>query len=436
MGIPHVNTLYAVQDDFAWASGQPGFKHCDVVQSDCLRYAKRWSYLLGAQKIVSRDTATEGLFQLGQKKYLNAIGKDEADYHERTRLIATGTFQERKQQLETIQALGQLKKEGFNFEFNFYGYTHFFPDYVERCKQAIQSLDLGDCVFIKEFTEDIERVLSEVNILVSLSKYESFPGSIKDAFAAGILVVATPVGGVSELIIDNVSGILCHGTSVEDLADGMRRALSLSAKKKRKISEHGRKIGRLELHHYRTANDLFRMYNMALDLNASDRQIMYLTKPASGIQISSPDSSVKGKSPTGHPTSLMPIGAGIVYDFTPRQQHWTGIDVLVETNKRASSGKLILKVCAPDGKELRTISKNMKHFNTGWLELRFTPINNSEDQEFQLEFSLKDSNPGTLLSLYQNSPPKHKILRMIRRLLRIIGIQLRGEQLYCREWYS
>jgi glycosyltransferase involved in cell wall biosynthesis len=436
MGIPHVNTLYAVEDDFAWASGQPGFKHCDVVQSDCLRYAKRWSYLLGAQKIVSRDTATEGLFQLGQTKYLKTIGSDSADFHETTRLIATGTFQERKQQLETIEALGALKKEGFNFELNFYGYTHFFPDYVVRCKKAIESLDLSDSVFINEFTEDIDQVLSEVDILVSLSKYESFPGSIKDAFAAGILVAATPVGGVSELIIDNVSGILCRGTSVEDLADGMRRALSLSRVKRAAIAEHGRKIGRLELHHYRTANDLFRMYNMALDLNASDRQIMYLTKPTAGIQVSSPDSSVRGKSPTGHPTSLMPIGAGIVYDFIPQQQHWTGIDVLVETNKRASSGKLTLSVCAADGKELRAITKNMKHFSSGWLELRFTPINNSEDQEFQLEFSLKDSHSGTLLSLYQNSPPKHKFIRMMRRFLRIIGIKLRGEQLYCREWYS
>jgi hypothetical protein len=43
------------------------------------------------------------------------------------RLIAAGTFQERKQQLETIEALGRLKADGLSdFELLFYGYTHFF----------------------------------------------------------------------------------------------------------------------------------------------------------------------------------------------------------------------------------------------------------------------------------------------------------------------
>lgn len=436
MAIPHVSTLYAVQDDFAWASGEPGFKHCDLVQSDCLRYAKRWSFLLGAQKFVSRDTATEGLFQLGQQKYLQSIGVDEADNTQPPNLVVTGTFQERKQQLETIEALGRLKSEGYKFKCKFFGYTHFFPDYVHRCEESIESLDLAQDVSIQGFTEDIVSVLSEADILLSLSKYESFPGSIKDALAAGLLVVATPVGGVNELIVDNISGILCKGTSTDDLAEGIKMSLQLSPQKRRDISEHGRNIGRLEMHHYRTANDLFRMYNAALDLNTSGRQVLYLSKPTNGIQISTPDTSIKGKSPRGHPTSLMPIGPGLVYDFTAQQQHWTGVDVLIETNQRPASGKLTLKVNTPDGKELRTVSKNMKHFNTGWLEFRFTPVNNSEDQEFLLEFHLENANPSTLLSLYQNAPPKHKIIRMFRRLMRMVGIRLHGEHLYCKEWYS
>lgn len=437
MKIPHVNTLYAVEDDFAWESGRPDFVHCNVVQSDCLRYATRWGQLLGVAKICSRDMATESLFKLGQHKFLQTIGKaGHADHHKQPRLVVTGTFQERKQQLETIEAIGHLKREGIDFELTFYGYSHFFPEYMEQCRQAIKTWELEERVFLRDFSEDIDQILADADMLLSLSTYESFPGSIKDALAAGVLVVATPVGGVSELIIDNISGILCTGTSVEELASGVRRAILLPSEKRQKIAEHGRNIARLELHPYRTANDLFRMYNMAIDINSDGQKTITAYAMADEIVPHAANVRSRVKSPSGQPSSLMPIGPGIVYAIVSEKEGWYGLDVLIETNQRPSSGELILKVSTPAGNLLRVVSTDMTAQQAGWIEMRFSPIINSINQQFHLEFTLENAKPQTLLSLYQDSPPKAKVIRIFKRFLRLLGIRLRGDQLYCRMWYS
>jgi hypothetical protein len=273
MKIPHVATMYAVEDSFRWPPGQPAFWHCAVNQSDCLRYANRWSELLGSERFCARDLATQELFDVGLNRHLAALGMDGAGAAgaQRTlRLIATGTFQDRKQQAETIEAVGQLMRRGFDCRLDLYGYLHFNPEYVQRCRDLIRDLAVDDRIAIHDYTEDIADVLRSADVLLSLSTYESFPGSVKDAMAAGVLVAATPVGGVAELIIEGVSGILCSGTSTVALSEGVERALSLSPSDRMRMSEQARRVARSELHPQRAASDLFQMYNRAIDRTRSE----------------------------------------------------------------------------------------------------------------------------------------------------------------------
>jgi len=186
LGIPHVSTLHQVEDDFAWGENKPHFEHCQVVHSDSLYYAKRWSQLLDAPRICSYGITTPGVFNLGQTQYLKSLGKENAGYTAgRMRLVSTGTFQPRKQQLETIEAAGRLRREGLDFELSLYGYTSFYEEYVERCRKAIQTWGLEECVFIREFTADIEGVLSEADVLLCLSRYESFPARSRKPWQRG-----------------------------------------------------------------------------------------------------------------------------------------------------------------------------------------------------------------------------------------------------------
>ena len=55
---------------------------------------------------------------------------------------------------------------------------------------------------------------------------ESSPTTVKEAFYCKIPVVATDVGGVSELVQDNITGLLIPSNNTEKLIDSINLLLS------------------------------------------------------------------------------------------------------------------------------------------------------------------------------------------------------------------
>ena len=72
--------------------------------------------------------------------------------------------------------------------------------------------------------ERVGEVLSRLDVLVVPSRwYENQPGVIFEAFAAGMPVVATNLGGMSEFVKHEVNGLLFVLEDAEDLARQLRR---------------------------------------------------------------------------------------------------------------------------------------------------------------------------------------------------------------------
>lgn len=72
--------------------------------------------------------------------------------------------------------------------------------------------------------EELGRVLSGIDVLVVPSRwYENAPGVIFEAFAAGVPVVATDLGGLSEFVGHGENGLLFRLDDAEDLARQLRR---------------------------------------------------------------------------------------------------------------------------------------------------------------------------------------------------------------------
>ncbi|MBD0330424.1 MAG: glycosyltransferase, partial [Thermoleophilia bacterium] len=61
----------------------------------------------------------------------------------------------------------------------------------------------------------------------------NFPHAAVEALAAGTPVVATPVGGVPEIVRDGENGLLVEPGSVDALADALRRLRSDAALRER-----------------------------------------------------------------------------------------------------------------------------------------------------------------------------------------------------------
>jgi glycosyltransferase involved in cell wall biosynthesis len=94
-------------------------------------------------------------------------------------------------------------------------------------QQQIQQLGLSGSVVLGGFRGDLDRFVPHFDLLALPSYTEGMPNVVLEAFAAGVPVVATSVGGVPEVVEDGVSGYLCPAGDADALADRLDAALSL-----------------------------------------------------------------------------------------------------------------------------------------------------------------------------------------------------------------
>jgi glycosyltransferase involved in cell wall biosynthesis len=86
--------------------------------------------------------------------------------------------------------------------------------------------------------EDAMENLKASSILVIPSRMESIPQVIKEAFYLKVPIIATNVGGIPELITDNVTGILVPPNNPELLQNAINKLLVDNETAKR-ISDAG-----------------------------------------------------------------------------------------------------------------------------------------------------------------------------------------------------
>lgn len=71
-------------------------------------------------------------------------------------------------------------------------------------------------------SKEVVKILSEATLLVIASYYrEGYPGCIIEAFAAGLPVVASNVGGIPEIVEDGINGRLCNPGDIEAFRDAI-----------------------------------------------------------------------------------------------------------------------------------------------------------------------------------------------------------------------
>jgi glycosyltransferase involved in cell wall biosynthesis len=102
----------------------------------------------------------------------------------------------------------------------------------------------------------------DVSVLCSLS--EGFPNSLIEAFAAGRPVVATPVGGVMDVVKEGVTGLLVPSDDPAQLADAMRK-LEADCGLRTRLGEAGRELVRNKFHKDIVIEKLSALYEKLAD---------------------------------------------------------------------------------------------------------------------------------------------------------------------------
>lgn len=113
----------------------------------------------------------------------------------------------------------------------------------QALEDRVRAADLSRHVVFAGFRTDIDRLLPGADILAQASFTEGLPNVVLEACAAGIPVVATDVGGTSEIIDDGVNGLLVPAGDPSALAE---RLLDLvrSPERRRAMGARGRDIAR------------------------------------------------------------------------------------------------------------------------------------------------------------------------------------------------
>lgn len=84
----------------------------------------------------------------------------------------------------------------------------------------INRFDLGQDVVIEEFTPDVERFFSKIDVLLAVAEHEAFGRTVIEAMQRQIPVIAIKSGGHSELIDDSENGFLIsQDRSGEEIAE-------------------------------------------------------------------------------------------------------------------------------------------------------------------------------------------------------------------------
>ncbi len=154
-----------------------------------------------------------------------------------------------------IKAIARLRLENLPVHLMIFGERSILdPGYADELKMMVKSEGLQEWITFRGFSSDAINSMRQCDVIVScsLSRFggpEAFPMTVLEAWFAGIPIIATAVGGTTELVEHRRNGILVP----EDDPLALARAIRLLIED-RKLAKRITKGGRESLLKYESHN--------------------------------------------------------------------------------------------------------------------------------------------------------------------------------------
>jgi glycosyltransferase involved in cell wall biosynthesis len=133
-------------------------------------------------------------------------------------ILMVGILNDNKGQYEALEILKYLDKK---FRLIIVGDG----EDREKIEKYIQNNNLKNRVILTGKINNVIDYYSQADILLFMSKNEGLPLTILEAMACGIPVLTTNVGGIGEIIKNNVNGIFINRNNKKEIADIIKKVI-------------------------------------------------------------------------------------------------------------------------------------------------------------------------------------------------------------------
>ena len=152
-------------------------------------------------------------------------------------VLATGNLTEIKGQKYLILAINSLVKNGTPVKCLIAGEGNL----RNKLQEMIKELKLNNRITLLGYRNDIAELLSASDIYCMPSLKEGLGYGILEALASGVPVIASNVGGIPEVITDELNGLLVKPRDSDSLAKAIKTLIN-SPELRQKLSAAGKKI--------------------------------------------------------------------------------------------------------------------------------------------------------------------------------------------------
>ena len=159
-------------------------------------------------------------------------------------LLLSGGFTKGKGQLVAVDIAEELSQRGFGFIMVLAGIIYQGKEssqYYEKVKCAIEQKGLNEKVFLVVNKHNILNYVKSCDILIHPSESEGFGLAVLEAQAFGKPVIVNAVGGVTDLVLHQFTGMIPRHNNVSDYADYIIE-LMLNPEKYRFISNNAKRL--------------------------------------------------------------------------------------------------------------------------------------------------------------------------------------------------
>jgi len=150
--------------------------------------------------------------------------------------LAVGRFEEAKDYPNMLRAFSMIVSKKTDVVLLLVGQGSL----MEEVKKIASELNLEDKVQFLGVRRDVPDLMNAADAYVMSSAWEGMPMVLLEAGACGLPVVATDVGGNSEVVLNGKTGFIVPPRNPETLAQAMEKMMALPKEKRLEMGKAGR----------------------------------------------------------------------------------------------------------------------------------------------------------------------------------------------------